>query len=192
MLISLPLACYFCLYSPESIRFLAGNGYNGAIMAMRIITLSIVPIGLTGILGVQVLTAIEKEKYVLYSVIVGALVDFLMNLLLIPNMGAAGAALATLIAEVSVLVIQIFYTKNLIVKIFDKLSGHIYLLITLLASGICFFIKFVKFRSNFIILMVSSIIFWGVYGMGLIWSKDALMVKVCGDLISKIRKYKTK
>lgn len=192
MLISLPLACYFCLYSPESIQFLAGNGYNGAILAMRIITLSIVPIGLTGILGIQVLTAIEKEKYVLYSVIVGALVDFFLNLLLIPNMGAAGASFATLIAEVVVLIVQIFYTKSLLMKIFDKLYGHIYLFIALFASGICSLVKLTKIQSNFIILVISSIIFWVIYCVGLIWKKDELMVNFCKEILSKRRKYKVK
>ena len=106
-LIAFPLSIYFSMFSEECIRFLAGNGYSGAVLAMRIITIAIIPIGLTGILGIQVLTAIEKEKYVLYSVIVGAVLDFFLNLLLIPRFGATGASLATTIAEFSVLVVQL-------------------------------------------------------------------------------------
>lgn len=112
MLMSIPLAVYFCMFSTESIRFLAGGGYEGAIRAMEIITVSIVPIGVTGVLGIQVLTAIEKEKYVLYSVITGAVVDFILNSLWIPAYGAAGAAFATVVAEFAVLVVQLVFTRE--------------------------------------------------------------------------------
>ena len=107
-------------------------------------------------------------------------------------MGAAGASFATLIAEVVVLIVQIFYTKSLLMKIFDKLYGHIYLFIALFASGICSLVKLTKIQSNFIILVISSIIFWVIYCVGLIWKKDELMVNFCKEILSKRRKYKVK
>ena len=61
----------------------------GAVLAMQIITVAVIPNGLTGVLGVQVLTSLEKEKFVLYSVVVGAVSDLVLNLVFIPGYGAA-------------------------------------------------------------------------------------------------------
>lgn len=190
MLISIPMAVYFCMFSAESIRFLAGNGYDGAILAMEIITISIIPIGLTGILGIQVLTAIEKEKYVLYSVTTGAVIDFILNCLLIPEMGAAGAALATVIAEFVVLFVQVIYTKNLLKQVSSKLRGHIYIVLTIPSIILAYIIKCIDLKSCFISLVLSAIVFLGSYGIGLLFTKDNLAMEFCEGLIGKIKNKK--
>ena len=176
MLLSIPLAIYFSLFSKDAISFLAGNGYDGAVISMRIITISVIPIGITGILGVQVLTALEKEKYVLYSVSVGAVIDLILNSILIPYYGSAGASIATVIAEFSVLIVQIIYTKELLEKVFRNLRGHIYLVISICAGIFAYGIKFLRIESSFINLMISGIIFGTVYICGLILFREKYII----------------
>lgn len=190
-LISIPLSLYFSMFSAESIQFLAGSGYNGAVLSMRIITLSTIAIGFTGILGVQVLTAIEKEHYVLYSVIVGAVMDFVLNLVFIPRMGSAGAALATLIAEFAVLAMEIFYTRDLLSGIVGNLRGHIYLLMTIVAAAAASLTKLLPIHSAFLTLVISSCAFFGVYGIQLLIVKDELVIKGFSAIMQKIKKPKT-
>lgn len=185
MLMSIPLAVYFCMFSTESIRFLAGGGYEGAIRAMEIITVSIVPIGVTGVLGIQVLTAIEKEKYVLYSVITGAVVDFILNSLWIPAYGAAGAAFATVIAEFAVLVVQLVFTRELVGKIKRNLRGHKYLLLVILAGVAAYGVKRLGIQSNFMVLVVSAVAFYGIYGVGLVLIKDPFVWNMCRKFMKK-------
>lgn len=172
MLISLPLAVYFSMFSADCIQFLAGDGYAGAVRAMQIITLSIVPIGLTGILGVQVLTAIEKEVCVLYSVIVGAVLDFILNLAFIPEMGAAGAALATTIAEFAVLGVQLLYTRDLLSGVRNRLHGKTYFLLLFPASFCAYLTHGLQLNSVFFELVVSAGVFFLVYGAGLLLMRD--------------------
>lgn len=185
MLMSIPLAVYFCMFSTESIRFLAGGGYEGAIRAMEIVTVSIVPIGVTGVLGIQVLTAIEKEKYVLYSVITGAVVDFILNSLWIPAYGAAGAAFATVIAEFAVLVVQLVFTRELVGKIKRNLRGHKYLLLVILAGVAAYGVKRLGIQSNFMVLVVSAVAFYGIYGVGLVLIKDPFVWNMCRKFMKK-------
>ncbi|UNT93532.1 polysaccharide biosynthesis C-terminal domain-containing protein [Allobaculum sp. Allo2] len=73
---------------------------------MIVLMPTILLIGLTNITGMQILVPQNEEKTVLYSVIGGALVDFLLNLALIPLLGSTGAAIGTLAAETAVLIIQ--------------------------------------------------------------------------------------
>lgn len=188
VMLSLPLGMYFVLFARESILLLAGIGYIGAIHAMQIITITVIPIGITGILGVQVLTAIEKEKYVLYSVIAGATVDFMLNLALISQYGSAGAAMATTIAEFVVLFVQLFFAKSLIRNIRDGFRLHIYFILSLIASLVSIWTKICGCLSSPVILVLSSLIYFGIYGIGLIIFKEPVVI----DVINSLRKKESK
>lgn len=164
LLMSVPLSAYFCLYAKESILLLAGEGFLGAVSAMQIITVALIPNGLTGILGVQVLTSLEKEKYVLYSVIVGAVSDLLLNLIFIPIYGAAGAAFATMIAEFLVLFVQMYYTRRIIGPLLRKLRLPAYVLSTACGAGVSLLIMhFILIISPFLRLLISASAFFLVY-----------------------------
>lgn len=52
-----------------------------------------------------------KENWVLYSVTIGAIVDLVINALLIPKMVSSGAAIGTLVAEIVVLIYQYWKLK---------------------------------------------------------------------------------
>ena len=187
-LLSVPLAIYFCMYSSDSIRFLAGDGYADAVLAMQIIIIAIIPIGITSILGVQVLTAIEKEKYVLLSVTIGALSDFALNCVFISSMGAAGAALATTISEFIVLIVQVIYTKQLLCDISHELHFHTYILLVIPSIAFAYMVKIFEFESSFIRLLISAIIFFGIYGIELLLAKDSLVMNAFDSLKKKLKK----
>lgn len=187
LLMALSLTIYFVLYSRESISFLAGRGYEGAILAMQIITIAVIPNGLTGILGVQVLTSMEKEKYVLYSVVVGAVSDFLLNLVFIPQYGAAGAALATTIAEFLVLFVQVYYTRGLLKEVKKDIRAFNYIFICLISGVGAYFIKSLGI-SDLLKLIISAIVFFGIYGMGLLITKEPALVDVLTGLKIKMRR----
>lgn len=112
--LSIFLCGFFIVSARDCILFLAGDGFLPAVSAMKLIMPSLIPIGLSGLIGVQILTPLNKEKYVLYSVMIGAVSDFLLNFSLIPQFGAAGAALATTIAETLVLFVQLFLGREII------------------------------------------------------------------------------
>lgn len=68
---------------------------------------TIIFIGMTQIIGIQILYPYGKEMLVIYSTLVAAVLNVALNLLLIPLFAEAGAAISTLIAEFSVLVVQV-------------------------------------------------------------------------------------
>ncbi len=187
LLMSFSLTLYFVLFAKESIGFLAGAGYEGAVLAMQIITISVVPNGLTGILGIQVLTSMEREQYVLYSVVVGATADFLLNIVFIPSYGAAGAALATTIAEFLVLLVQLAYTRKLLAEVKNEFRWYFYLVICIMAGICAYFIKYTHMQI-FLTLVVSSITFFGIYGLGLIIVKEPVVIDTLNGLKEKIKK----
>lgn len=83
---------------------------------------TLVFIGLTNIIGLQILVPLGKENQVLYSEIAGAVVNIIVNMFLIPRMGAAGAAIGTVLAEIMVFIVQVYALKDVVVKILKKIS----------------------------------------------------------------------
>ncbi len=107
ILAAAPAAVFFMIFADRAIGILAGPAYMAAVPAMRIIMPTVLLIGITNILGIQILVPLGRERAVLASEVAGALVDLVLNLLLIPEYGAAGAAWGTLAAETVVLAVQV-------------------------------------------------------------------------------------
>jgi len=191
LLMAVPLSIYFCMYARESVLLLAGEGFLGAVLAMQIITIALIPNGLTGVLGVQVLTSLEKERFVLYSVIVGAVSDLVLNLVFIPTYGAAGAALATMIAEFLVLFVQLYYTRKIVGSMLRHLRAPIYALATAVGAVLSRLVMgAVTAATPFVSLCISAAIFFGIYGVVLLACKEPLLMQYTEKILSAVKRRK--
>lgn len=175
LLMALPLTAYFVLMSKDSILFLAGSEYLGAVTAMQIITFAVIPNGLTGVLGVQVLTPLGKEKYVLYSVTFGAVSDFILNCFMIPRWDASGAALATTIAEFIVLAVQLYYCREYLPYMKKQIHLFRYFIFSVLAMLSAVLLLKLQIASAFLRLLITVAAFGAVYGALLFASKDEFL-----------------
>ena len=178
ILIALPLAIYCIMEARTCIDFLAGPGYEASILPMQLISFAIVFIGFTNIIGIQVLIPLGKEKFTVVSTIVGAVVNLILNMILIPVWSSSGAALATTIAELCVLVVQIYYIKSRIVKLID-LKNQLKIVLACFLSSVFLVLNNYLLdinNSSFIFLMETSILFFGVYGIWLIVLKERLII----------------
>lgn len=192
IMISVPLCVYFILCSRETILFIAGQEYIEAVLAMQIIVFAVIPNGFTALLGVQVLTPLGKEKYVLYSVILGAIVDLVLNLLFIPNYGAAGAAFATLLAEFGVLVIQIIFSREILREVYSELLILKYIIGSIIAICIFKLVTIVTIHNIFIKLIITSLVFFGTYIITLFIMKEPLINSYVNLISKKISRIKYK
>ena len=187
LILSLPLTIYFVSFSKEVIILLSGINFLGSVPAMQIITPTIIFVGLTNILGIQVLVPQNREKCVLISVIVGALTDILLNIIFIPKMGAAGAALGTLIAEFTVLVTQIAFLKDFLIEVIKNNRLRFVIISSIMSSiGIILF-KRIYIDSVFMSLVLSATTFFGLYGMILLIQKEPLVYGLIMEGLNKLK-----
>ena len=170
--ISVPLSMYFSFYASDCLEFLAGKAFLPAAAAMRFIVIAVVPIGITGVLGIQVLISEGKEKYVLYSVIGGAVTDCILNLLWIPQYGAAGAALATTAAECVVLLVQCLYTRKLLYELRKGLCIRRYVVAGVIALFSSRVVVLVENAEVIVRLMLSALVFGVAYAIYMMVVKD--------------------
>ena len=66
-LMAMPLMLYFIYFAKEGIFFLSGDNYVGAIIPMQVIMPTLLLIGITNILGIQILVPTGREKIVLFG-----------------------------------------------------------------------------------------------------------------------------
>lgn len=184
-LIALPLTVYFIFFAKEGIYFLSGSAYAGSIIPMQLIMPTLLFIGLTNILGIQILVPLGKEKIVLYSEIAGAIVDIIINAILIPGFTSAGAAIGTLVAEFVVLIVQYYILRNEVTGIFKSVHYFRIILALLLSSIASLWVKSLDF-GNLLTLLISATLFFGVYGLFLLITKEDLVVEVFNQVMGKI------
>ena len=184
-ILAMPLSFYFMVFAKYGVLFLSGNEYEGAILPMQIIMPTLLLIGITNILGIQILVPLGKEKYVLYSEIAGAIVDIILNALLIPFMQASGAAIGTLIAETVVFIVQFIVLKGSITTAFKKIKYWkimLSILIGLLASLWCIYLNL----GNFITLIISAFLFFLTYTVAMCIMKEKLVLEILSQILKKI------
>lgn len=186
IMLSIPMMTYFILFAEECIYFLSGNLYAGAIAPMQIIMPTLLFIGVSNIIGTQVLVPLGLEKLVLYSTIAGAMIDVAINVLLIPIFGSAGAAIGTVVAEFVVLVFQLLVIKKLKLQIFNQIHYIRFLIAVLLSTVASIWVKELEYNC-FVRLCLSSIIYFGVYCMYLLVRKEKIIVDMGNFIIKKAR-----
>ena len=191
LIIAVPMTVYFMAYARECILFLSGDMFLPAVPAMWIIMPTLILIGMTNILGIQILVPTGREKQVLISEIGGAVTDVVLNAIFIPRFGAAGAALGTLCAEGAVLIIQMYYLRDQIAGIFAAISYKKLMIANILSLCVIILIKYIDFRHVIVSLAVSSVSYGAVYFGILLALRESFAVQCLGmarAMLNKIRR----
>lgn len=191
--VATPIMLYFMIFAREGIYFLSGEAYAGSVLPMQIIMPVLLFIGMSNILGIQILVPLGKEKIVLYSVVCGAVVDLVVNMILIPHLGASGAAIGTLIAEFVVWMYQLAYLKDLVIDAYKKINYGKLLVALCVATIASAWLKNIVVVDSivwncFFVLLLSAVIFFAVYFVLLYLLKENFVRDIVSDMLKKILK----
>ena len=189
-LFATPLTIYFIFYAKEGVLLLSGDSYYGAIVPMQVIMPTLLLIGITNILGIQILVPTGREKIVLYSEIAGAMVDVIINAILIPRMQATGAAIGTLVAEFVVLSVQFYALRKEIQHALKQICYWKIIIGIAFGLALSIGVTSVLRLGIFFTLLISAALFFGCYGMFLLITKENLVVELFNQVIGKILKNK--
>ncbi len=99
LLLALPLALGGIVLAPEIIQLLYGSEYGPAVLAFQILLLTMISNFLAPHLSNYIM-AYDKQKLVPAIVLMGSMANVIFNLILIRPYGPAGAAAATVIAQI--------------------------------------------------------------------------------------------
>ena len=125
-MISVPLTIFFILEAKDCVLILGGEKYIDSVSSMQIIMPVLLISGFSNISGNQILIPQGKDSFFMKAVVCGACADLILNALLMPRYGCIGAAVATLIAEIIQMSIQMYFARN---YIFSNIKKHSIMLI---------------------------------------------------------------
>lgn len=97
--VAVPITIGGVILAPQIISFLAGPGYEGAILPMQIIMPVLILTGMAQVCIMQVLIPLKKDKIVLIASIIGAVVAVLANIILVKKYNSVGTAWVLLLSE---------------------------------------------------------------------------------------------
>ncbi len=163
--LSIPMIFGILIVSKTFIPMFLGKGYEKSTIITCVISPILLMIGLSNVIGTQFLLPTKQQKQYTISVIVGAIVNLIFNFLLIPKFMSIGAAVATVLAETSVTVIQFYYIrkyfdiKQIIIEIKNYLiSGIIMFIIILLMNKLSYSLNIIKLISQ---IVVGIVVYFG-------------------------------
>lgn len=185
------LMFFFIIFAKESIFILSGDAFLPAVLPMQLLMLTLLFIGLSNITGIQILTPTGREMIVLKSIVAGAVLDFVLNLVLIPKFASSGAAFATAMAEAVVLIIQCIYLKEMLHGLLKDIPFAKIAVALVSASVLAVILNSATDFSPFVTMAVSAVLFFGVYGGLLLLMKEPLVLEIKDMGINLLRRKKS-
>lgn len=110
--VSVFVSVIFLLLGQFVIKILYGNEFMPAVMPLKIVTWY-TAFSFLGVARSAWMVCNNKQRYLKYMYIPAIIINVVLNFLFIPLMGAAGAALASLITQVFTSIVLPFFIKDL-------------------------------------------------------------------------------
>ncbi len=184
--LGIPLCFGLIGISFQIVPWYFGPGYDKVSLLLVILAFLIPIIGLSNVTGVQDLITTKREHILTRTVCIGAVINFCMNLFLIPRFYSTGAAIGSVTAELVITILQLYYLrKELSIRIILSSSRNYFLagipmLLLLLAEN--------HFLSSSI-LHTAEMVISGMlaYFLILFLLRDPFLLKYADSIISRIR-----
>lgn len=173
--------------APQLIRLFSGVSFEPAIITLQLISPIIIAIGMSNLIGLQVLYPLGKINLVTISTGVGAVSNFTLNCILIPRYAQNGAAIATAVAEISVVLTQIIIARKYIPFRPIDCSFWKYGACALIMGSICYLVS-IAIKNDIISLLLTAMLGICTYGTLLIVLKDKIVIETLCIVKNKIQR----
>lgn len=182
---SLPLVIFCILFARPAILLLAGLEYEPSVPLLQILSLIILIVGVSNLTGIQMLIPLNQEKFFCYSLVIGAIVSLLLNVLLIPKYAAIGAAISITLTELSIMCYQLFVLRKYILVMFSDISWIKLSVASAVSVVIFLVVKDVVLFSRLINFLMLSLLFFISYFCILLILKERFVHSVATQMTKK-------
>lgn len=191
LLFSFPASIGMFILSDIIVKIFAGIEFIPSIPIMQVFSLFILVMGIAICTGSMTLIANKKDKIYSLSVTLGSFLNFIFNIIFISKIGALGAAIATLITEITAIVIRIMFCKDIFEQIRVININLIKIIISSVLMGIV--VYFTKFLNlDMYLTLICSIVSGGLtYLIFLLFFKEKNIILI-SEKIKQIIKRRIK
>lgn len=188
IVIFLSLAMSFGLFGIAKgfVPWFFGEGYDEVVNLLYLFCPMILVMGFSMCIGTHILTPGGMQKKANIAQCVAAIVNLVFNAILIPYFQARGAAIASFLSQLSVLLIYLVFVKSFFnIKVLVVSSAKC------LVSAVCMF-SIIMFSNNYLRVSVIStflqiVIGVIVYVMILVILRDQFVIGIISSFLQKIK-----
>ncbi len=178
LLFAIPFFLGINAIAGDIIALFAGEQYLPAVVTIKLLSPIIILVGLASFVGLQLLYLNRKEYKYTIAVSVSAVLNTIVNAILIPLFAQNGAAIGTIIAESTGLFIQIIFAR----KYFKAIDFFSFNSLKFLISGIVMYlaVRNVPYiNENIFFHCVVCIVFGAIiYASSLIILREKLSIEI--------------
>ncbi len=182
--LGLPLMFGLFGISANFIPWFYGPGYEKVITLLQIASGLTVAMAINNVTGIQYLVPTKREKLYTKTVLFGAIINFGLNLVLIPRIQSYGAAIASVAAECSIAIIQLVYIRGEIDVLRVLKSSVKYLISSVLMWMLLLMIgRYLPntISATFMMIITGAIVYFGL----LILFADSFFLENAKNIINK-------
>lgn len=164
-----------------------GEGYDKTVELLIILSPLALSIGISNLLGTHYLTPSGRRSKSNIGLIIGACINFILNMILIKKMNSIGAAISSVIAETVIAIMYIKLSKNVIsIKDIAKVS-YKYCSASVIMFIVVFLLK-IQMQISVQTLIILVIIGVAVYSICLVILKDKFFKEILNQVKEKVLK----
>ncbi|MGF0072096.1 oligosaccharide flippase family protein [Streptococcus orisratti] len=119
-MVTIPATFGLYMLAPQVIVLISGVSYLRGVPSLRLLCLALLVSVFSWVFAYCVLLPDKRENKFLISAVVSAVLNIVLNFLLIPLMSENGAALTTSIAEVLMLALIVYYSRDILKDVYTK------------------------------------------------------------------------
>lgn len=189
LILSLPAMTGLMMMSKNIVVIIAGEKYLPSANSLSIITWAMLFSIFSWIFSDCILLPAKRERYLLKSTIITAIINIILNLVLIPFWTYNATAVSTVISELLAMMINGYYGRDIIANaikekfvirnIFDSLTGCIFIIF------VCFYVNLV-IDSYILSLCISVIVAIFGYLLILLIERNTILINFLGVIKSKL------
>lgn len=186
--LGLPFVAGLVCESKNMLLLVSGQEYIQATSTMQILAIAILFSTVGMFIGSTILLPQKKEKKILKATITGALINIILNFLLLGKISYLGAAITTLISEIVVSSMQCIAAGDILKKIKIEKKDFLPPIIGVISVVfICYCVE--QLRIIYILKLVISVaVSLLVYLLILIATKNILFLNIANTIMSKLRR----
>lgn len=191
MLFAIPIMFGLIGIAERFVPFFFGDGYDATILIMCILAFLLPIVGISNSLGSLYFTPSGQRARSNKAIITGAVVNLVLNVILIPFFKSTGAAVASVIAELTITCMYLymardyFDAKNIVNLSWKRLLAASVMLVAVLLTS--------KWVDSAIVCIILQVIIGVIsYGMVLLCLKDKFLIENTSKILKRFIRTKEK
>ncbi|OUP22369.1 polysaccharide biosynthesis protein [Lachnoclostridium sp. An196] len=183
--IGTPLCLGLVMISSNFVPWFFGTGYERVSDLLKVLSFLILAIGINNVTGMQYLIPTKRQNLFTLTVAIGAVVNFILNCVLIRIFQSIGAAVASVVAETVIAIVQLVFVRHELKPMMVLKEGiHYYCAGAAMAILLYIIERFLtsSFLNTVIMIVVGAFIYFGI----LIIMKDEFLISNLKAVLSKV------